>query len=253
MVGAGNVASHLAPAISLSGSGDIVQVFSRQMERASELAKSIDGCEAVDSFDRITSDADIFLISVADDAIWDVASSLPKVEGALYLHTSGSVGMEVLACASSRYGVFYPLQTFSRGVDLDIASIPLFIEGVTQDVEDDIRAFATPVFRSVYHADSERRKKMHIAAVFACNFTNFLWSIAADLLEREDLPFDVLQPLLEETLRKAFANSPSKSQTGPAARGDRGIVRMHIDMLSGIEKEVYSMLSSSIMSDKAPR
>ena len=126
-------------------------------------------------------------------------------------------------------------------------SVPLFVEGSSAAVEDQIREFASGLFGRVYHADSMTRKKMHISAVFACNFTNHLWSIAEELLRRDNLPFDVLRPLLVETLRKAFVNSPSASQTGPAARGDRRVIDGHLELLDGNEKEIYKLLSESIM------
>lgn len=247
MVGAGNVATHLAPALSLSGAGEVVQVYSRSVESAEDLAAKIPGAEAVSELEHVLPDADVYLISVSDDAISSVVAALPKTN-ALYLHTSGSVGMEVLAPLSDRYGVFYPLQTFSKGVSLDMAKVPLFIEGANDEVESQIRNFAASLFESVYHADSETRKKMHISAVFACNFTNYLWTLASDLLSRDNLPFDVLHPLLEETLRKALVNSPAASQTGPAARGDRRVTDAHLAMLDGKEKEIYRLLTDCIMS-----
>ncbi|MCM1077460.1 MAG: F420-dependent NADP oxidoreductase [Bacteroides sp.] len=246
MVGAGNVASHLAPALSLSGAGKIVQVYSRHLDSADSLAGKIAGATATDSFEEIINGADVYIISVADDAIGSVADRLPKGD-ALYLHTSGSVGMDVLSGLSPRHGVFYPLQTFSRGVELDMRSVPLFIEGSTPAVESDIRAFASGLFERVYHADSDTRKKMHISAVFACNFTNYLWSIAEDILSKNNLPFDVMRPLLEETLRKALVNGPEKSQTGPAVRGDRRVIDGHHAMLDGREREIYRLLSDGIM------
>ncbi|MBD5334080.1 MAG: DUF2520 domain-containing protein [Bacteroides sp.] len=246
IVGAGNVATHLAPALSFSGCGDVVQVYSRSQESASELASKIPGAEAVSDPCRIVTDADIYLISVSDDAIPAVVDALPRTD-ALYLHTSGSVGMEALSTLSDRYGVFYPLQTFSKGVSLDVAKVPLFIEGANDGVEAEIREFASKLFESIYHADSETRKKMHISAVFACNFTNYLWTLAADLLSRDGLPFDVLRPLLEETLRKALVNSPAASQTGPASRGDRRVTDGHLALLDGKEREIYSLLTDCIM------
>lgn len=250
MVGAGNVASHLAPALSFSGACEVVQVYSRHIESALALADRIPGATATADVGTVVPDADIYLISVADDAIAPLAEVLPKGD-ALYLHTSGSVGMESLAGLSERYGVFYPLQTFSRDVELDMAEVPLFIEGSTDEVESEIRGFAGQLFRSVYHADSDTRKKMHIAAVFGCNFTNYLWTLAAELLARDGLPFEVLRPLLEETLRKAFVNSPAASQTGPAARGDRRVIDGHLSLLDGREKEIYSLLSDCIMSRRS--
>lgn len=251
MVGAGNVATHIAPAISFSGIGEVVQIYSRHIESAEALAAKIPGAEAVNKPKEIAAEADIYLISVADDAIASVVEILPKRD-ALYLHTSGSVGMDALAGLSERYGVFYPLQTFSKEVSLDVKAVPLFVEGSLPEVETEIREFASGLFERIYHADSVTRKKMHISAVFACNFTNYMWTLAEELLKHDNLPFDVLRPLLEETLRKAFVNSPSASQTGPAIRGDRKIVDSHLGLLDGKEKEIYKLLSESIMARVNP-
>ena len=246
-IGAGNVASHLAPAIENSGAGTVVQVYSRKLQSALDLADKLQNAQAVDSETAICDDADVYLVSLVDDAIAPLVSRLPKGGNALWLHTSGSVGMEVLAPMSERYGVFYPLQTFSKGVEVDVSKVPLFIEGCTPGVEEEIRKLAAPVFSHIYHADSHTRRMMHISAVFACNFTNHLWTIASELLKKEDLPFEVLHPLLEETLKKAFTVSPEKGQTGPAVRGDRAIINKHLSVLDGQPKEIYSLLSEAII------
>lgn len=246
-IGAGNVASHLAPAVESAGAGEVVQVYSRSLGSAQSLAAGLRGATAVSDVSEIRSDVDVYIVSLVDDAISPLVSRLPKGGKALWLHTSGSVGMEVLAPLSDRYGVFYPLQTFSKGVDIDVSRVPLFIEGCDESVEAEIRSLGAQVFANVYHADSNTRRMMHISAVFACNFTNHLWTIAAEILQKEGLPFEVLQPLLEETVKKAFAVSPEKGQTGPAVRGDRAIIDKHLSMLSGQPEKIYSLLSESII------
>lgn len=246
-IGAGNVASHLAPAVESAAAGEVVQVYSRSLGSAQTLAAGLRGATAVSDVSEIRSDADVYIVSLVDDAISPLVSRLPKGGKALWLHTSGSVGMEVLAPLSDRYGVFYPLQTFSKGVDIDVSRVPLFIEGCDESVEAEIRSLGAQVFANVYHADSNTRRMMHISAVFACNFTNHLWTIAAEILQKEGLPFEVLQPLLEETAKKAFAVSPEKGQTGPAVRGDRAIIDKHLSMLSGQPEKIYSLLSESII------
>ncbi len=246
IIGAGNVASHIAPAIVESGAGNVVQVYSRTLHSSSALASKLPDAVSVDRTDDILIGADIYIISVSDDAIPSLVSRLSACD-ALWLHTSGSVGMDVLSTLSDRYGVFYPLQTFSLGVDLDVNRVPLFIEGSSADVENDIRCFGAPVFENIYHADSDMRRMMHVAAVFGSNFVNYLWSVAADMLNKEGLPFDVLRPLLEETMRKAFACSPFAGQTGPAVRGDRHVMDRHLSMLDGNEKMLYRIISDCIM------
>ncbi len=244
-IGAGNVASHIAPAIERSGAGRIRQVYSRTFNNAQALAEKLRDAKATDDLSQILPDADIYIISIKDDSIGEIAQKLSP-NNALWLHTSGSVNMEVLSALSPRYGVFYPMQTFSKNAPLEMSEVPLFIEGSSQEVEKEIESFAAKTFDKVYHADSELRRKMHIAAVFSCNFTNYMWVIADELLRKEGLTFDVMKPLMEETLRKAFANTPEQGQTGPAVRGDKNIMEKHEALLSESDREVYRLLSDRI-------
>lgn len=249
MIGAGNVASHLAPAIEKSGAGRVIQVFSRNLENSLRLARRLHDAQAIDDVKCLATDADVYIVSLADDAIQPFIASLPADldRKKLWVHTSGSVDMNVLSACSDNFGVFYPLQTFSKGVELNISEIPLFIEASSDAVETQIRDFGDSVFKNIYYADSEGRKKMHIAAVFACNFTNYLWTCSAEVLEKENLSFEVLKPLLHETLRKAFTIGPEVGQTGPARRGDTKIIEEHMRILDDSQKEIYRMLSSKII------
>lgn len=243
IIGAGNVASHIGPAINDAGFC-VAQIYSRSLAHANALAEKI-GAVATNRIDDIYADADIYVVSLSDDAILPFVKQMAPND-ALWVHTSGSVGMEVLSELTSRYGVFYPMQTFSKGVTLDMSAVPLFIEGCNADVEGEIRSIGEQIFAHVYHADSELRRRMHIAAVFSCNFTNYMWVLASELLQKEGLSFDVMRPLLEETMRKAFANSPAAGQTGPAVRGDKNILATHLGLLDGIHKDVYASLSEKI-------
>ena len=246
-IGAGNVASHVIPALESAGVGEVTQVYSRTLRSADALASRLWGASATDNPDEIVDDADIYIVSVADHATADLLARL-KPNNTLWLHTSGSLPLETLERLSKKTGVFYPLQTFSRQVPLDITRVPLFIEGSTPGVEAEIREIGQKVFSRIYHADSALRRKMHVAAVFACNFTNHLWAIADDLLRREGLDLSVLHPLLDETLRKAETSpgGPASGQTGPAVRGDRAVMQAHESMLPAELSEIYSMLSESI-------
>lgn len=246
-IGAGNVASHLIPALESAGIGEVTQVYSRTMRSARALASRLWSAVPVDNPDEIAKDADIYIVSVADHAAAELLSRLTP-NNALWLHTSGSLPLESLAHLSKKTGVFYPLQTFSRQVPLDMSRVPLFIEGSTPGVEAQIRDMGQRVFSKVYHADSTLRRKMHVAAVFACNFTNHLWTIADDLLRREGLDLSVLHPLLDETLRKAVTSpdGPAAGQTGPAVRDDRAVMQAHQSMLPPELADIYSMLSESI-------
>lgn len=242
LVGAGNVATHLAR--SLHG---VRQIFSRHIANAQALAKAV-GCSAVDSLDELV-EADVYIISVKDDAIAAIADAVPsRLRGALWLHTSGSVDKSVFdGKGFTNFGVFYPLQTFSKSVDLKMDEVPFFIEGSSAETTDEIRSLALSISPAVYFADSATRRQMHMAAVFACNFSNYMYTLAYDLLQRADLPFSVLKPLLGETLRKAADNGPETSQTGPAARGDRDVIARHEAMLDGEHLDIYKLVSNAIL------
>ena len=239
------MATHLAPALDSIEGFRVVQVDSRTPERAETLASELREATAVTDPNEVLPTADIYIVSLVDDAVGSLSGLLPSNE-ALWLHTSGSLPKEILASRSDRYGVLYPLQTFSRDVDVNIGEIPFFIEGSSADVEKEIKELAEKVTSRVFHADEEKRRRMHIAAVFACNFANHLWTIADDILHDEGLTLEVLHPLLCETLRKAIAASPAAGQTGPAVRGDRNVMDRHISLLSPERAEIYRLMSDSI-------
>ncbi len=241
VVGSGNVATHLARAIK-----GVVQIYSRNKDNATHLAAEI-GCKATSNLQDLEV-ADIYIVSVKDDAIAEIVANVPeRCLGGLWLHTSGSVDKSVFASRMTRYGVLYPLQTFSKTVDIKMAEVPIFVEGSSANVEKEIETFASTISQTVYHADSRIRMQMHIAAVFACNFSNYMYTLADEVLRANNLPFEVLRPLLEETLRKACCNAPAKSQTGPAARGDKGILAKHEALLSGEAREIYETVSNAIL------
>ncbi len=248
VLGSGNVASSLAPAIERSGAGNVVQVYSRDIGNAQTLAAKLSECCPVDDPADIVTDADIYLVTLADDAVGPVLSRIIRND-ALWLHTSGSLPMTVLAENSSRYGVFYPLQTFSKSRPVDLDTVSLFTEGSSEATEHEIRQFGAKIFKNIYHADSMTRRKMHVAAVFACNFTNYMWTIAWNLLKSNDIPFDVLEPLLRETLEKALKMPPRDGQTGPARRRDTGIIEAHASSLPESEAKLYRLLSDCIIKE----
>lgn len=247
VIGAGGVASALAPALDALDGVEVVQIFSRSLDRAISLATRLSNAQAIDSLSD-TAAADLYLIAVKDDAIADVVSALPPVDQeSVVAHTSGSVGIDVLSISGCRTGVFYPLQTFSPGREVNVGSIPFFIEGCDAATTGFLKQLAFRMSGRVYDADGDTRRLMHVAAVFACNFTNHLWAIAADLLAVRGIPFDVLSPLLEETLHKAFTASPSEGQTGPARRGDTRVMDAHRKMLDDCQARIYDLISQSIM------
>ena len=247
LVGAGNVASSLAPAIDAVDGLKLVQIISGDGSSAAQLAGTLGDCKAA-SPDGLMTDADIYIFAVSDTALCRLASSLPPLPGALCVHTSGSVDASVLAPLSDRYGVLYPLQTFTRGVALDLRAVPFFIEGSTPEVTARIMELARSLSDSVHTADSAMRRRMHVAAVFGCNFVTHMLDISDTLLRRDGLDISVLSPLIAETIRKSMEIGPHAAQTGPARRGDRAVTEKHMEMLAGDGdmREIYRLLSDSI-------
>lgn len=230
IIGRGNVATHLAKA------------FEGKAETRLINPHTLSG---------INRNADLILISVVDSAIRDVLEALSKDKevNSIVAHTSGSTGMDVFkGLPLKEYGVFYPLQTFSKKKSLNYADIPFFIEGSTIDAAKMLKEYAGMISKRVIYADSNKRKRLHIAAVLACNFVNHLWALSDKYLADEQLDFKDLLPLIEETVEKVKTMPPHLSQTGPAIRGDEGIIKDHIHRLKDYPriKEIYSILSNSI-------
>jgi len=246
LVGSGNVATQLGRAFKMAGQ-DIVQVWSRDIDHARELADTLASEPISDLFD-LDKNADLYIISVKDEAIKQLAHEL-KVGDKLIVHTSGSTGIDVLEGSSTKIGVFYPLQTFSKVKSVDFRLIPIAIEGNTPEVASTIRAIADRLSEKVIELSSEQRKALHIAAVFACNFTNHLFALSQELLSEQNLDFDLLRPLITETASKVQLNDPITMQTGPTVRRDQSTMDAHLDLLSDKPelKELYQKLSQSIV------
>ena len=156
--------------------------------------------------------------------------------------------MSVFDCYADHYGVFYPMQTFSREREVNFSEIPCFLEASDNQALELIEQVATSVSQKVYCLSSEQRRYLHLAAVFACNFVNHCYAIACDLLKMNDIPFEVIYPLIDETARKVHVMSPEQAQTGPAVRYDRNVIAKHSEMLqhNQIVREVYDKMSISI-------
>lgn len=245
LIGSGNVATRMASA--LKNVAEIVEVYSRSLPNAEMLALQIGGsCRAIDSYEALSTDSDLYIISLADDAIADAIKSTSRITDGLWVHTSGSTPMSVFCGHKHRYGVLYPLQTLSKDKPIDFASVPLLVEGCDEKAEAEIAEIASMMTENVKHVDSEGRVRLHIAAVFACNFTNYMWSVADDLLHQSGLDITYLKPLLDETLSKTMKISPAMAQTGPARRGDQAIMQRHESMLSGDVRRVYEIISEQI-------
>lgn len=244
ILGSGNVSSHLARSLKKAGAS-IVQIYSPTPAHAERLAAEV-GAEPLSDVCALATDADFYIISTVDSAVADVASVMPRVQGVV-VHTSGSVPMDVLASASDRVGVMYPLQSFSRDRELDLSHVPFFNEASDDSVLHAVDGVAALMSDSVHHADSSTRPYLHVAGVLGSNFPNFLLGCAADVLARGGYTIDVLRPLLEETVDKVFSLGPEASQTGPARRGDRETIQCHEALLPPDVATIYSQISEAII------
>ncbi|HKK62882.1 MAG TPA: Rossmann-like and DUF2520 domain-containing protein [Bacteroidales bacterium] len=245
IAGMGNVGIHFAKAFDKAGI-KITHLFSRDPAAVSNIAKKYH-CDSLKYGDKILSPPDLILLCVPDSVIRTVGNLFNEPDS-IIAHVSGSTGLEALQESPSYTGVFYPLQTFSKDVPLNIENIPFCIEGSNLQTENLLKNLASCLSNFVYSVDSEQRKALHVSAVFACNFTNHLASISMALLEKSNLDFNMLIPLLEQTYNKLKTASPKESQTGPAIRGDQSTISDHIDFLKNCpeERELYRLLSENI-------
>ncbi len=246
VIGSGNVAEALALNIAGAWGVELVEVVARNAERGEAIAMAA-GCDFVEMGDEVAQ-ADLYIIAVSDRAVAEVAEAMELGEEAIVVHTAGSV--ELSALGKGRRGVFYPFQTFTAGRAIDLSDVPIFIEGSDEATTVALEAFAEQLSSKVYRADSHRRREIHLSGVWACNFVNALYGVAADVLhEREGLSFEVLQPLILETAHKAAeAVHPAAVQTGPARRGDSEVMARHEAMLTDKPElqEIYRLISEEI-------
>lgn len=244
MIGAGNLATQLALTLRKNGH-EIVQVFSRTESSANELATKT-GAKKTILIDEITASAELYIFSVKDDSLLPVLQQM-KPNSGIWVHTAGSIPMSVFEPFAKQFGVFYPLQTFSKTRQVDLLEVPIYIESNTSESLEVLRSLGTSISKTIIEATSEQRMQLHLAAVFACNFTNRMYAIAAKLLEEKGLDFDQLLPLIDETARKVHELHPTDAQTGPAIRFDEAIIGKHIDTLSdGDLKHIYYTISENI-------
>ncbi|MCQ2344525.1 MAG: F420-dependent NADP oxidoreductase [Paludibacteraceae bacterium] len=250
-IGAGNVATNLALALRDAGL-NIRQVYSRTTESASRLANQIN-TEAITDLSQVVRDADFYIYCLKDDVLRQVPQwKMPFSQG-IHIHTSGTCGIEVFREAGCReYGVFYPFMTFTREKRADCSRIPLFIEGSDDVTEGQMEILARFLTVHIYKLDSQARAKLHLAGVFANNFTNVMLTIADDIAHSAGVDISLLMPLVQETLDKAATGNPFRNQTGPAVRGDKGTINAHRRLLAGHAKEleIYNILTDYIENRK---
>jgi predicted short-subunit dehydrogenase-like oxidoreductase (DUF2520 family) len=246
LVGAGNMATAIAYALKEGGNAPVA-VWSRTLESAAMLGGRV-GCAFTDDLASLPA-ADIVIISVADNALRDVAMSVSRLfPDAMLLHTAGSIPMDALREAgASRYGVLYPMQTVNKNNVTSLRNITTFIEGCNDTVTKQVEKTASLISEKVVYATSEQRCSLHVAAVFACNFPNAVYNMAYELMQRNSLPFDAMLPLIDEAARKVHRMSPLDAQTGPARRGDNNVMNAHKSMLDDELANIYEILSNYIM------
>ena len=243
-IGAGNVATHLSQAMKNAGYS-ILQVYGHSKNNAASLADKLD-CSYTTDTENICTDADVYVFSLKDDILSDVIENVPPNDG-LWIHTAGSISIDIFQGYTKRFGVIYPLQTLSKQRKTDFSKIPLLIEGNKKNSEKDICDIAGKLSGNITLISSEKRKFLHLAAVFACNFSNHMYTLAAQILEKQGIDRHILQPLIDETANKIHTMTPLDAQTGPAIRYDRNVIERHISMLEDNDiRELYKTISDSI-------
>jgi len=244
-IGAGNVATNLAVAF-FNKNLTITQVYSRTALSADKLASKINAVPVTNP-SEIFTDAGLYIISVSDDAIVEVTKTLIPGQN-LFVHTSGTVPVDILKPVSAKYGVFYPLQTFTKDREIEFSNIPLLIEASDPESERELLELGKIISNDVRICNSEKRKTIHLAAVFACNFSNLMYILSEEILTSQQLPFDLLRPLILETAQKVMQQHPRNAQTGPAKRNDLKVMAAHLELLAGDseKQEIYKLLSKLI-------
>ena len=246
LVGAGNMATALGVAFDKAGNTPVA-VWSRTAESARMLANRI-GTEWYVDIASLPQ-ADVVIISIVDSALREIAAKVAmQYPDAMILHTAGSIPMDALrGCGAKRYGVLYPMQTVNKNNVVPLEDVTTFVEGCDEAVVRQVEQLARTISNKVVYATSEQRGYLHVAAVFACNFSNAVYNMAAELLEAHGLPFEAMLPLIDEAARKVHRMSPSEAQTGPARRGDENVMNAHKAMLDDELSAIYSLFSDYII------
>lgn len=245
IIGAGNVATHLAKHLQIAGF-ELLQVFSRTENSARTLADMVNTGWTI-SVAEVIPTADIYILALKDSAIVPFLENA-QLQGKFLVHCSGSLSIDVLKEFTHNAGVFYPLQTFSKARKINFKEVPVFLESTSYVMKQKLDEMARKLTSKIYYADSHQRMILHIAAVFTCNFVNHFYTIAARILEENNLDFEYLRPLMEETLDKTKILKPFEAQTGPAVRNDSNIIDKHIKVLADYPdiQKIYSMISEHI-------
>jgi predicted short-subunit dehydrogenase-like oxidoreductase (DUF2520 family) len=247
ILGSGNVAQHLIKTFGKLSKQSNQIVVKQVYTRNPEALRGILNRDKITNHTGNIPEADVYLIAVSDNAIKEVSSSIP-FSNKLVIHTSGSMGLEEID-TKNRSGVLYPLQTFSKSKAIDFSTIPIGIEATNEKDILTVKQIANVLSKKVFVIDSAQRKALHVAAVFVCNFVNHMYHIGQNICEEHQIPFEIMQPLIEETADKIKILNPKEAQTGPAIRNDQKTIDKHLGFLSNdIEKNIYNLITQSIQS-----
>jgi len=240
LLGAGNVACHLARALSSAKHIDLVQRYSRDHKNNILFDPNIPLTTKLDELEM----ADVYIIAINDDAIEAFSENVSQLKG-LVVHTSGSIPMMAIH-KNLRKGVLYPVQSFSKERSINLRSVPFALE--TEFSEDNIllTELAASISDHIFQVSSEQREKLHVSAVFANNFSNYMYLTAKDICDQNQLPFEILKPIIIETAQKIMTMDPMIAQTGPARRKDEKVIERHLSSLKNENKEIYAVLSEAI-------
>ena len=248
IIGSGNLAWHLAPELENAGHR-VIEIYSRTPKNAEALQKRLYHAEINLSLDFADSGAEVFIICVADDNIEEVTQEIILPENAIIVHTSGSQSINKLGyTATEDIGVFYPVQTFTKSKRITFEDIPILIEAENTHTLKTLKKLALSISKKVQSVSSRDRIAIHVAAVFACNFTNHLFGVAENILLKQGFDFELLRPLIAGTMNKSLDIGPENAQTGPAIRGDLETLDKHMDFLENHDyQEIYKLITDKIL------
>ncbi|SKB31009.1 NADP oxidoreductase coenzyme F420-dependent [Salegentibacter holothuriorum] len=240
ILGTGNVAFHIFQTFSEAKNIRVIQVYNHKKVSLKSFSKLIDTTTNIHNL----KPADFYLLALKDDVISEIAQQLNNHKG-IILHTSGAIGLNALQSATN-FGVFYPLQSFSKNNTVDFTEIPICIEANSTENLEKIKSLALEISTDVREIDSEQRKALHVAAVFVNNFSNHLYSIGAEICDDHGIDFSILKPLITETALKIKNLKPREAQTGPALRNDQKTIETHLALLPNKHKHIYNLITQSI-------
>ena len=240
IIGGGKVANHLIKAFLMADHINLVQVYARKIEQIHEFKHQV----AITDNLAVLKNADLYILAVADDAIEEVSSKINTTN--LVVHTSGSASLQSLK-NKGRKGVFYMLQSFSKHRKINFTEVPFCLEAEAVDDLRVLEQLAATLSPKIYRINSEQRRYLHVAAVFVNNFTNYLYAVGDTICKQNNIPFDVLYPIIKETAAKIEELSPKEAQTGPAIRNDVTTIQHHLRVLSKEQQQVYQLLTQAII------